>query len=475
MRILPGTPQGFANETVTTRHLGTYMVNHPEILPSVMGMFDKDFTAFSSLLTKRNMYQGDLAINPNNKGYRVVGSRKVMWNIKGSPDRKITFVKDAECINATYPGQYQTVIRIFCNSNFIAPKEVIGLADDHNTQLYAASDRLPEEVEQGVFAYDCKINTNNREAYVNPKLLKAGMECNVLYNQYEELSETAYEKYTFDEMAYTYMTIQRMKCSISGSAEELKASAVWVEHNGVNMWETKAKMEMYARAAQYRENQMMFGKSTVDAAGKVIMKTHEGFEVCAGDGALNQGDGTWRLPYNDFSLNVLDGIMSNVGLYSNSDGMPEVAVICGRTFGGNFQKAMKKEAGVDPRVVEGSGSEKGINTDYAYYIHNGVKFTPTIVPWFDSPTRASVIGADGIRNSSKRAIFCSLGNVNINQPTVELLALGKRNWLEGEINGINKGGQMANSVDGKSDHVLFETGIAVRATDALAELYCPFV
>ena len=70
------------------------------------------------------------------------------------------------------------------------------------------------------------------------------MEANILYNQYEEMSETAYEKYTFDEKAYTYLTIQRLKWSISGSAEEYKANAVWMQHNGVNMWITKAQMEM---------------------------------------------------------------------------------------------------------------------------------------------------------------------------------------------------------------------------------------
>ena len=46
-----------------------------------------------------------------------------------------------------------------------------------------------------------------------------------------------------------------------------------MQHNGVNMWVTKAQMEMLKRAAQYRENQMMFGKSTVAADDKIIMKT----------------------------------------------------------------------------------------------------------------------------------------------------------------------------------------------------------
>jgi len=56
-----------------------------------------------------------------------------------------------------------------------------------------------------------------------------------------------------------------------------------------------------------------------------------------------------------------------------------------------------------------------------------------------------------------------------------LLALGKRNWLEGEVNGINKGGTMANSVDGMHHHVLFETGVALKDLNGIAEMYTPVV
>ena len=131
----------------------------------------------------------------------------------------------------------------------------MGLADDNKSQLYVATDTLPVMVEEGCWEYRAKVNTNNPADYIDASLLKAGMEANIMYNQYEELSETAYEKYTFDEMAYADMTIQRLKWSISGSADQYKAGAVWMEHNGVNMWATKAQMDMMRRAALYRENQ----------------------------------------------------------------------------------------------------------------------------------------------------------------------------------------------------------------------------
>jgi hypothetical protein len=476
MRILPGAPQEFANETPTTAHLSQFLVSNPAFLPQVFTAFDEEISAFSSLLARRNMYTGPLALRPESQrnGYKIVGNRKVMWPVKGFSERKIRFVKDAEVVNASYPGQYQTIIYVYTDNNWASPKDVLGLADDNRSQIYFAEDRLPEEVEQGVWRYRAKVNTNDPSDYIDPTLLKAGMEANILYNQYEEMSQTAYEKYTFDEMAYAYMTIQRFKWSISGSADQYVPNAVWMEHNKVNMWATKAEMEMMKRAARYRENQLMFGKGTVSADGKIIMKTFEGFDVCGGDGIMNQGDGAWRLPYNELTMKQLDTLMSNMAVYNSSWGT-EVAVICGQNFRSTFNSLMRSVAGVDPRIVEIEGQGKGINMDYDFYKYNGIKFIPTVVPWFDSPMVASRVGADGIRTSSKRAIFCSLGNVRTNEPAIELLALGNRSWLEGEINGINKGGDMANSVDGRSHHALFETGVALKDLNGIAEMYCPII
>lgn len=474
MRILPGTPKEFANETPTSRHLSNYLVSSPEFLPHVFTAWDNEITSFTSLLARRNMFSGPLALKPESQrnGYKIVGNRKVMWHVKGFSERKLRFVKDAEVVDTTHAGQYQTTIYVYLDSNWASPKDVIGLADDNKSMIYFAEDKLPERIEEGCWMYRAKVVTKTNSDYVDYNLLKAGMECNVMYNMYEEMSQTAYEKYTFDEMAYANMTIQRLKWSMSGTAEEMKANAVWMQHNGVNMWATKAQMEMLKRAALYRETQVMFGKSTVDASDKVLMQTFEGFEVAAGDGIMNQGDGAWRLPYTELTMRTLDTLLENMQLYQNSWGT-EVALISGANFKSNFNKLMKKEAGVDPQVVEIEGGGKGINMDYDFYKYNGIKIIPTSVPWFDSPIRASVVGKDGVRTSSKRAIFCSLGNVRTNEPAIELIALGKRNWLEGEVNGINKGGVMANSVDGMHHHVLFETGVALKDLNGLAELYTP--
>ena len=83
------------------------------------------------------------------------------------------------------------------------------------------------------------------------------------------MSETGYEKNVFPEWHTNFMTIQRMQYSISGSANE---SVIWVEHNGIKLWVKKQDMEMMRRWAYARENQLLFGKATIDANDNVYLK-----------------------------------------------------------------------------------------------------------------------------------------------------------------------------------------------------------
>ena len=97
--------------------------------------------------------------------------------------------------------------------------------------------------------------------------------------------------------------------------------------------------------------------------------------------------------------------------------------------------------------------------------------------WFDDIERAGRANVDqyGMRNESYRLIFVSLGDIDINQPQIELLALGDRQMKKGTVNGINRGGDMANSVDAMHSHVLTETSIANRDINGIAELYVPTI
>lgn len=479
MRILPGHPKEFANETPTSHHLMRYAVSNPEILPQVATLFKSEHTAFSSLLAERGLTSGNLYndMNPRSKSYKTVGNTKVMWPVKGMKTRLGTFTTDAVCNISAYsttPGKYQSVIAIYVDTNWFAPYDILEL-EDNRTQVHVVDDILPEETSPGTWRYYVKLVTNDETDFIDTSLLESGKQIGWVQTAFYEMSETAYEKYTFHEMATSYMTLQRMKWSISGTAEQMKTNTTWVEHNGVKMWTEYADMQMLERWAMAREYQLIFGKGTVTSNETVLLKDLKNREILAGDGIMNQGDGALRFQYNQMTINTIENVMDNMALYSNNDGIIEIGVIGGRKFLNNFMKVMANYVGTSlEHVVEGTGRNKGINATYSFYEFNGVRIVPRWYKWFDSPERPKRYAADGSRIESNRGLFVSLGNVDAGEPMIELLALGNRQFLRGEVNGINKGGEMANSVDGRHVHILCQTGIANKDVNGVAEMYMPY-
>jgi len=448
MRILPGPPQGYANETTTSNHLIRHAVNMPTFLAKVPALHPEE-TPFTSLLSKRgNIFGSNDWTKVAEKGYKQVGSKEVRWSIKGSNKRLMNIVRDSVCEEyPDEPGKNQSVIHMYLDTNWASPRDVCELADNR-TLLWNYVDDLPREVEAGVWHYKFKLVTGVREESVDPALLRVGQDMGVAYNMYEELSQTA---------------------------------SIWIEHNGVPMWITHQELEMMKRWAEYREYQLIFGKGTVSETGKTIATLeNSNIEVTAGDGLLNQGDGIWKMPYQKLTTSVLESMMNNLMVsssYRHQD--TAVAVVCGRSYYNAFIKIMKDVAGHDPKVVvQTKGGGKAIDMDYEYYKWSGVKFFP--IPWkfFDDINRPGRRYTDqlGNRLESHRAIFVSLGDIAPDQPAVELLALGDRQFKKGSVYGINRGGEgMSNSIDGEHTHILSETGIANRDLDGIAEMYIPVV
>ena len=338
-------------------------------------------------------------------------------------------------------------------------------------------DMLPSEINPGEWLYYVKLNTNDRTEYIDSSVLAAGQEIAFAYTNFYEMSETAYEKYTFDDYASTKLTKQRLICSISGTALETKSnSIIWVEHNGQKAWMEYQDMAMLKRWAKAREYQLIFGKGTVNDKDEVILKDLKGRDIMSGDGLLNQGDGALKFQYNVLTEEVIHNVMKNMQLFSNSDGKVEIAVIAGQDFIWDFTRLMVDKLKANPEYAAKDGG-KGtmVKQTFESYEYAGVRFIPVWYKFFDSPERPTSYDlTTGRKKESGRAIFVSLGNVDTGEPNIELLSLGKRSFLRGTVSGINDGGDnMANSVDGKHVHILAETGIAVKNIYGVAELYIP--
>ena len=473
--VNPGFNKQIANETVMSNHLLQLAIAEPEVIPQIATLFDRDESVFSSLLAKKGLTSHGLYAGLSNQNYRVVGNRKVMWPVKGVDRRKGVILASTSTLIGTTPGLNGEIITIDTDTNWFSPKDVLELKD-HRTLIHVVDDQLSLEIDTGKWRYYTRMVRSSTDDYIDPTLLAAGSEIGFAYTMFEELSETAYEKYTFDNWTGTWMTIQRMKWSVSGTAAAMNTRKYWVTHNGEYSWVTQAEMQMLKRWAAAREYQLVFGKGTVTEKDEVLLRDLKGRDIVGGDGLINIGDGSLKFPINHLTISVLKNVMRNMQILSDANGKLEVAVIAGQEFmfqWGELMEGLGLTLNQDG-MVEGAGSAKGINATYSFYEFNNVRFIPVWNKFFDNPARPSNKTSYGFEKESLRAIFVSLGQADIGTNNVELLALGNRQFRQGTIAGIDVGGdQMKTSVDGQHTHVLSETGIMVNNLYGVAELFVP--
>ena len=226
-------------------------------------------------------------------------------------------------------------------------------------------DEYPIETTAGQWTYKCKIVTNIAGAFVPVNLLEVGKEVGFSYTAFPELSETGYEKNTFPEWHTNYMTIQRMQFSISGSAQN---TVLWVEHNGQKLWFKQQEMDMLRRWAYARENQLIFGRASIDANDNVYLKDLKGRDIIQGDGLVAQGDASLKFQYNNLNVKTLENIMQNMQLMTNNDGMTEVFVMGGQAFVWGFQRLMRDVFKFNPEpLFTGAGGVRGVDSTFDSY------------------------------------------------------------------------------------------------------------
>lgn len=462
MRYLPGQPKDISNESISSYSLMANAVVDPDILPTVYTLWEEELTPITSILNLKGMKSKGLFDHFKGNNYRVVKSNVVQYPVENSKHRKSRIVRFVSDAYPTQPGNFLTPFSVVLDNNWPGPKEVLELADNQ-TKLLIYDDQIPTEVVDG-FLYNVKLVTKERNTFCDPALLAAGMECAAVQTMYEhDFSETGVEKYTFDGWATSYMTLQRLKYSYSGTAAAMGESHKWTIHNGQVTYLTHAENLMMKRAAEYHEYAIIFGEGTVAADGEVLMKDSKGREIMAGDGLLNLGDGAYEYPYNAWSMDFLESIMEDMDIRAGRDGKLEVLLVGGQKAINGFSRLMMNSGfTTHNNNVVGDGAEKGVNNTYSYYEFGGVRIIPKRYRWFDSEGRPTMYLPDGTKRSSHDGIFVPLGLDSNGNNLIELVQL--RPMKTGSVHGIDQGGDnMATSIDGSHKHVLFQTGIISRA------------
>lgn len=482
MKII-GTGTYDANRTTMTNSLAAALLTRPEIATNVVNLFEDNFSAFSSYLARRGFQKKGLTPGMETTDFKVIGNRKFMWALKGYPFRKGTILADATDATGaatSTPGINGSVFLVTVDTNFFSPNDTLELTDRRT--IIQVMNEYPQETLSGQWVYKCKLVTNVAGAFVPPSLVSANQEIGFSYTAFHELSETGYEKNTFPEWHTNYMTIQRMQFSISGSAQN---TVLWVEHNGQKLWFKQQEMEMLRRWAYARENQLLFGRASIDANENVFLKDLKGREIIQGDGLVAQGDSSLKFQYNNLNVKTLENIMQNLQLLSNNDGMTEVFVMGGQAFVWGFQRLMRDvfKYNPTPLFVSQGDQEKGVKVAFNSYEMGGVKL---VVAWnkaMDAAWRPQKKDIYGTNLESYRGFFVSLGNTIGGDANVELVALGNggddRRFVKKIIDGMASPGGTgrrefsSNSVDGYQTQVLSETGLCLKNPFGFAELYKP--
>lgn len=465
MRLLRGMPQDINGDSISSYSLINAAINDPDKLPIVYQAFPGE-ARISSYLGLKGYYTKGLRDNTTQGNYRVVKSNHVQYAVKMDKNRTVRFVLGPT--GTTYVAQDMLKIgiggigfKIYVDSNYARPNEVIYLGDAAKTQLFVYDEREPEEVDGG-FCYNVKLVGNNHSAWVDPSLLQEGDEAGVGMNMYEhDFSETGSERYAFDTYADAYMTVQRVKMSWSGTAAAMGNSATWYEHNGGVTFLTKAEQDMFARIAEMHEFQIVHGKGTVSIDGKVMLKDRRGRDILAGDGILNQGYGAFEYPLNkQVTLGYLENIMRDLDISVDHDGVMEVIAPMGKAFYSSFASLMRKEGFLTQNNnVVGDGAAKGVINSYSYYEIDGVRLIPKAHSSFSK--MPSKMLADGTKLTEWEAFFVPTGKTEYGENKIELVQL--RPMKVGTVSGIDKGGDgMATSVDGSEKHILIQSGVICR-------------
>jgi hypothetical protein len=478
MRLLPGMPEEVAGESITSYSLINHAQNNPDILPRVWQVFkDDEGSPLSAILASKGLFTKGVREGEFKGGFKPVSSNKVLYPIRNSLMRKSTIStgpdgKSYSCDQSpTQPGLNGSVIYLYLDNNWPRPKEIIELADNM-TQLYAHDDQNePTEVD-GVWRYEYKMVTNSPSDYVDTDLLEAGQEVGVGMTLYEQdFSETASEKYTYHGYGTSYLSLQRVKMSYSGTAAAMGSSKSdkWFSFNNSKgekqyTFITEAEMQMNRRAAQYHEYQLVFGKDTVDADGKVFLKDKRGRPIMGGAGLLYGQNGAINRPmtYKGMTMAYLESILDEVDIRDNTEGKKEIAFVTSHKGVRDFSKMMVANGFVTQNNnVMGDGDKKSVNMNYESYTFGNVTVYPIGYKWFTNPSRPSTYLSDGIKKGAYDGLWVPMGQTSFGEKSVELIQL--RPPKSGTVSGIDKGGDaMASSVDGSSKHFLWQTGIVKR-------------
>ena len=489
MRLKPGERDTVAQESITGRMLINMGVIEPDFVPTLMSLYPEE-APFISILDAKGFKTKGISYTTNwltdNGRFKTVASNHVQYRIANNDMRMEHFRSNSSGVtfedfaNPTKPGLNKQPFYIYLDSNWVGGKDVIVLGD-RKTQLWCDNDRGGENAAGGVFMYKVKLKSGSMDDYVDPAIMADGYECQLAQTAHEQdFSEFGNERYTFGGYGDAYLSLQRIKYSYSGTAAAMdknkKVEGRWIEFGGGKdnrAFLPYAHEQMLRFAARFAEFQLLEGQGTVSQDTKKVLLTDENNkEILAGSGALYSGDGPIEYPQsNGWNEKWLDTFLTDTAQYIGMDATGErsAAVLLPNRSYVEFNILMKSMGVTQNMNIIGEGGNKIMNNTYGGYNLAGITLYVT-----ESKAMTQAAGLplnDGTRTSDYMAYVLPLGNKNSGDSGAQLIQL--RPVVNGTLAGIDKGGNVSSSVDGTSEHMLWQNGIIYQNQPII--IYKPYL
>lgn len=398
---------------------------------------------------------------------------KYKWKIKGTAVVQIKFAGTPPDGVGGLVGKGKQPFEITVETDYYNPNDVARLED--GSQIFFMSDARYSTTDNA-YKYTVQIHGNDLSAQIRTSQFESGKSSGYLYNIHPEMSEKGYIKAQGDDEEHiNYLSRIRHSWSVSGDA----ASTKYIIEDLVNFKGNKVKnryitdqLEMHAMEIFHhsKEFNLIFGKSTMTADGKCLQQDGQGRDLVAGDGLLQQMDGSTKHTYNRLTIDMLEDIMADMALKMEKKTGNEILLVTGMEGYKEFGRLMRQEHKnwnvVDNAYVKTKNGKLQLGAEYNAYEFQGNKIIVTPNSVFDHPAIPTETDHGGRRLISSTMLFLDMSTYD-GTKNIHLVAKDGRSFVMGEIDGLGgqdgrTSGKISTPVDGSSKHILGQIGCVMH-------------
>jgi len=505
-RIVPGLPQNFTNQTMTTHNdLDRVMLAKPQILEAYVrhqlestGMLSEIIAHFGNnnimgfangaAYSGRN---GEMSGELIGKNMKVLDHYQYTWRGKAPDGFVYKLTRAVNNTAVTTLGGIEFVV--YLNKDLVSPNDVFLLADQKTNLKVVRVNQSGANPNECAVTMRLLTSFQGAGEYVQQKLLDKGAELTRAYNQ--QSSKSSFGSRTqvkFGEWYTNYLSTIRYEWDMTGMASNMKIQAdqvkwlVYTDENGLQYpyYTNVLQYNMMREMLKGIDNMLFIGKRDITPDGK-FRRDEKGFEFVSGDGLYYQSQSRYRRSYTVFNEYMIEDVLNKASEDNNGEN-PTLLCMGGRTFRTNFDRLMRNAFRANPRDLfwsgtkavdglEGLNGAMGFKSNFKVYATAAGTFVVGETNYFDRKSNAKLMLSDGTDYNSNRAIIVNMGQ-NIYGQNYELpfqLVTMKNSWMRRA-----KQATIADTVNGYgapedvvSEHLMCRAGIAAYNPNSIMEFY----